>query len=368
MGGDYYGDDGYDYRYRRGWRPAQNPQEFLNPAQPSLYRSRSQGHGVAPTINVYNRMYQEQEPQHQQQQIPVPVPVAYPAYPAPSPEFRGRSHLGNELVDDLAEMALERRYRSRSRGRSDAVANPAFAEWELAQKEAQLKDLERQKDWEREADRIRTEAKIKAMQEDMKKERDDEEAKNRERRIVEDYERRQREGREKAAEEERRLKEKLEREQKEQREKKDREWHEFLEKQKADKEKAEKEEKEAYERFLKKQQEKKEKEEKEKKESEEKFQNEMRRRLANLGYTEKTIEIMIDEEKAKKFKADVEKKSDQMEVWRPHKAPIYPKVHRDYLAIETLKYYDLPWEYDRVSFSSSLRSKGTYLSLIWILR
>ncbi|KAK4628728.1 hypothetical protein CLAFUR4_08000 [Fulvia fulva] len=27
--------------------------------------------------------------------------------------------------------------------------------------------------------------------------------------------------------------------------------------------------------------------------------------------------------------------------------PVYPKVHTDYLAVESLKYYDLPWEYDR---------------------
>lgn len=31
------------------------------------------------------------------------------------------------------------------------------------------------------------------------------------------------------------------------------------------------------------------------------------------------------------------------------KAPVYPKIHVDYLSTETLKFYDIPWEYDGVS-------------------
>lgn len=38
----------------------------------------------------------------------------------------------------------------------------------------------------------------------------------------------------------------------------------------------------------------------------------------------------------------------------PAKQPIYVKVHRDHLAIETLTYYGLPWEWDRVSFPSAM--------------
>lgn len=33
---------------------------------------------------------------------------------------------------------------------------------------------------------------------------------------------------------------------------------------------------------------------------------------------------------------------------RPH-ALVYPKIHVDYMATETLKYYDIPWEYDKVN-------------------
>jgi len=34
---------------------------------------------------------------------------------------------------------------------------------------------------------------------------------------------------------------------------------------------------------------------------------------------------------------------------RPPYRPTYPKIHSDYLSTETLRWYDLPWEYDRVS-------------------
>ena len=30
------------------------------------------------------------------------------------------------------------------------------------------------------------------------------------------------------------------------------------------------------------------------------------------------------------------------------RVPVYAKVHRDHLLIDTLRYYALPWEYDRV--------------------
>ena len=36
------------------------------------------------------------------------------------------------------------------------------------------------------------------------------------------------------------------------------------------------------------------------------------------------------------------------------RAPVYPKVHTDHMAIETLKYYDIPWEYDQVRKTGSL--------------
>jgi hypothetical protein len=37
--------------------------------------------------------------------------------------------------------------------------------------------------------------------------------------------------------------------------------------------------------------------------------------------------------------------------------PVYAKIHVNYLSIETLKYYDVPWEYDKVSSCAILSSK-----------
>ncbi|KAF7198216.1 hypothetical protein HII31_00572 [Pseudocercospora fuligena] len=78
-----------------------------------------------------------------------------------------------------------------------------------------------------------------------------------------------------------------------------------------------------------------------------KFQREMSRRLRDLGYTEQTIEIMVDKDKMNKFKADVNRSDRPSNYTQPPRAPVYPKVHKSYLAPETLRYYDLPWEYDR---------------------
>lgn len=317
-------------------------EDFLSPGMSSLSRSLSQGQTRAPTINVINRMNQAQD-----NRSPSPYySSSRRASPRASPEFRGRSgRLGDDLVEDLAELALDRRYRSRSRGRSDLSPN-GLAEWQLAQKEQELKDYERRKQWEREEERIRNDMKLKAMQEEMKRERDEETAKEREKRIVAEYERKARDAKDKAKEEEERIKEKLERERREAKERAEREEREFLARQEAKK----KEEEEQYNQFLRKQKEKEDKKKQEEKEQEEHVQNEMRKRLASLGYTEKTIEIMVDKEKAKQFKSDVERKDDRLELFerRSNRGPVFPKVHRDYLAVETLRYYDLPWEYDRV--------------------
>lgn len=44
--------------------------------------------------------------------------------------------------------------------------------------------------------------------------------------------------------------------------------------------------------------------------------------------------------------------------------PTYPKIRRDHIAIHTLEYFGLPWEYDRVSFGFSLsrRIQGPVLT------
>lgn len=218
------------------------------------------------------------------------------------------------------------------------------------------------------------------MEEEVRKEREEDERKRNEKRAVEDYERKTREAAEKReadekrwkdeierkareakdkqAAEEQRIKDKLERDAKEKKEKDAAAYKAFKEKERLEKEAKERE----YNDFLREQKERADKEKRGKQEAEEKFQNEMRKRLASLGYTERTIEIMVDQEKAKQFKQKVEASprggshdrrttttttTTSLDLFQSPRAPVYPKVHRDYLAVETLKYYDLPWEYDR---------------------
>jgi len=259
-------------------------------------------------------------------------------------------------------MALEHRYgRSRSRGRSDA-SSPGRAEWELAREKEKLREISRERNWRLEKERLENKLKLEQLEADERRKKDEEERrryveeyerkqrvaeekrKEEQKRAVEDWERRQREEKDKAKAEEQRVKEKMEREAREKKEEEERIVREIKEREQKAKEKKEKE----YQDFLREQKEREEKKKKEAKEHEEKLQAEMRERLLALGYTQQTVDIMVDKEKAKKFKKEVETRhEDRIDIFRAPKAPVYPKVHRDYLAVETLKYYDLPWEYDR---------------------
>jgi hypothetical protein len=65
----------------------------------------------------------------------------------------------------------------------------------------------------------------------------------------------------------------------------------------------------------------------------------MRNRLRRYGFRETQIESMVKEEQ--------QKKAGVIERWEP-KAPTYIKISSEYLLPETLAYYDIPFEYDRV--------------------
>jgi hypothetical protein len=342
---------------------------YLDPgaAGSGLYRSRSHGHSPSPTINIVNRMAQEND-----NRTPSPIPpfiayppIVYPPYPPEvrasprgSPESRGRrrssrlgDRLGDEMLEDLAGLALDARLRSRSRGRSDVAwgdRSPGFADWQLAQREAELKERSRERLWRLEQDRIMTKLKLEQLQAEAKRDKDDDAAKLREQRIIEDFERKQREAKEKEKAEEQRIKDKIEKDKKDETERREREYREFKQREKDAKD----EEERKYNEFLRIQKEKKEKKEREEREEEEKFQSEMRKRLANMGYTQQTIDILVDEEKAKKFKKQISTTNTTAlavaDPFRPPRAPVYPKVRREYLSVGTLKYFQIPWEYDRV--------------------
>ncbi|KAF2814358.1 uncharacterized protein BDZ99DRAFT_355888, partial [Mytilinidion resinicola] len=66
----------------------------------------------------------------------------------------------------------------------------------------------------------------------------------------------------------------------------------------------------------------------------------MRQRLAQFGFQENQIQGMIKPEKAEELQVG------HNPVHLGGHQPTYIKVHKDYIAIETLVYFDIPWEYD----------------------
>jgi len=139
--------------------------------------------------------------------------------------------------------------------------------------------------------------------------------------------------------------EKVEREKREAKEREDREWAEFERRRK------EKEEKEA----------------KEKKEAQAKLDEAMRKRLAESGFTQSQIDAIMDKEKKKqepisKTTTTTTTTTLARVPLRGH-VPVYAKIHVDYISTETLRYYDIPWEYDRVSINQiPLTSEKTILT------
>lgn len=225
-------------------------------------------------------------------------------------------------------MELERR-RSRSRGRSDA---PEMYQYELMKAKQELEQIERRRAWEKEEERIKAAYELKIAKDEVKrkaeankrKEEEEEEAESK-KRWISDYEKKKREDAEKAKAAEVALIQKLDREAREKKEK----------------------EKKEYEEFLLKQKEEKEKKERERKEEEEKIEQAMRNRLRKYGFAENQIEVMVKEEKAKTITPGALPIAPIG--WPGQPAPVYAKVHRDFLSVETLIYYDIPYEYDRVS-------------------
>jgi len=264
--------------------------------------------------------------------MPVPPPVypPSPVYPS-SPDYRGRQdvRLGDELIAaELAAMRLEAR--SRSRGKSDAplYEHPGWYKWQLEQKKKEEHEAEQRKYWE---------ARRKIEYEEAEKERErviaehdralanaSAKKKEEERRVIERLEREKKEARE----EEKRIVEKLAREEKEREEREERQWKEFEQKQKEKKEKADRQAKA----------------------EKEKIETAMRNRLLEAGYSLEEANAMIDGKKKEKPPATIKVPTDEIVVrGRPHHVPVFAKIHKKYLDLQTLRYYNIPYEMDRAN-------------------
>ncbi|KAK5132929.1 hypothetical protein LTR08_008376 [Meristemomyces frigidus] len=419
----YYGDEGYDHHHRRHreYPETRRSDQYLSAGGGGLYRTRSSGHAPQPVVNnIYVDQVQDanlraespypshsphrpqppspgvvQVPYFGANPVPPSIPVAWPAsapapppsipvawpasapapYPPapypPSPDLRGR-RLGENLIEDLAGMALRDGMRSRSRGRTEGALQdrPDFAQWKLEQKARELEEEQRRQLWEREAE-------LRKLKDDARREKAESDADAERKRLIRDYEEKKRQDAQKAKDEDTRTKEKMDRviwdyEDKKRKdvqrvkdeeirfkEKMEREKHEAKEEEQRIKEKMEREARETkareereWKEFLQKQKEKDDKEKAAKKAEKEKFESEMRRRLAPFGYTEHQIDVMVDEEKAKKYKEEHARSprraspGNQVGIWTSHRAPVYAKVHRDYLSVDTLIYYDIPYRFD----------------------
>jgi hypothetical protein len=108
-----------------------------------------------------------------------------------------------------------------------------------------------------------------------------------------------------------------------------------------------------YQAFLPQQKEKREAEDKAMREKQAHIDSVMRERLEQLGLSQRNIEIALDPEKAgkkkKDFKESVSSRQYTPDLTGGQIIPVYPRINRKFLDIETLERYDVPWEWDRVS-------------------
>ena len=325
-----------------------NPDHFQTAFR---HRSRSQGHNPRPNIAIFNHLDDHG--------------AALTAVPPHSSHFAYTQWL--EEQRRLDQLKVSRRHsRSRSRSRS---GSPSF--YQLQRMQDRIHELENRHHLEAEEDRVRAEVELKMLRESLSRkdengrfQREEDkwktewklrQAKEEARRMreeieVEDHkgaviaeyenEKRKKEAAEKAAVAEYERK-KLEAE------KRAKEEEEALIAKLKRKEMEEKEEEEkAYQAFLLKQKEKeiKKKEEQEKREKE--IAEAMADRLSAFGFQKNQIDTMVHPETAKKLQAA--QSATRPLSYHHHYGPTYLKVHCDHISVDTLKYYKIPYEYDRV--------------------
>lgn len=346
------------------------------------------------------------------------VPMMQPAPPPMiDPHALRAQRLGEQLLaEEFAEMHLHR-HRSHSRGRSpddrlrwdleqqrrDAAAAEARrrhddetaalkAQFELDRRREEAKAADAKRLREEEATALKLKLELEAEREAAKRKKQEEDAAAERARVIDEHERKLAADARAAADAEAAFKLKLELQAREEQERERKAYDDFLRKQR-EKEEAEekayrdalrkqKEKEEAKEReyqaFLREQKEKQEAEEKKKKEEQARIDSAMRARLEKLGWSQHDIEIALDPEKIEKEKkkkkkhrhsGDVYIDEDIIVVGAPpslpdappavvgfsqHHVPVYPRINRKYLDIETLEHYKVPWEWDRVSFCFSV--------------
>jgi len=307
---------------------------------------------------------------------------------------RHRSHSrGRRSPDDRLRWDLEQQRRdaaaAESLRRHHEETAALKAQFELDRRREEAAAAEAKRIREDEATALKLKLELEAEREAAKRAKQEADAAAERDRVIAEHERKLTADAKAAADAEAAFKLKLELQAAEEKERERKAYDDFLRRQR-EKEEAEeqayrealrkqKEKEEAKEReyqsFLRLQKEKQEAEDQAKKEEQARIDSSMRARLEKLGMSQHDIELALDPEKAEKEKKKKKKHRYSGDVYLDdyiidvgggappslpdapplgvgfpqHHVPVYPRINRRYLDIETLEHYHVPWEWDRVS-------------------
>ncbi|KAI4755651.1 hypothetical protein E4T51_11260 [Aureobasidium sp. EXF-12344] len=306
---------------------------------------------------------------------------------------RHRSHSRGRSPDDRLRWDLEQQRReaaaAEARRRHDEETAALKARFELDRRREEAKAADAKRLREEEATALKLKLELEAEREAAKRKKQEEDVAAERARVIDEHERKLAADAKAAADAEAAFKLKLELQAREEQERERKAYDDFLRKQR-EKEEAEerayrdalrkqKEKEEAKEReyqaFLREQKEKQEAEEKAKKAEQARIDSAMRARLEKSGWSQHDIELALDPEKAEKEKKKKKKHRQAGDVYieddiivvggappslpdappavavgfPQHHVPVYPRIHRKYLDIETLEHYRVPWEWYRAN-------------------
>jgi len=284
-------------------------------------------------------------------------------------EERQQAERREELIKRKMDMKYmkDRLEREEEEARIKADEDRYKREFELKHEREERKRIEREKErsdetkriiaentakiereeWQREQrTREKEEEKKRIILENMAKlEKQEREAQEARRRAVDQFNREQAEKEQKVKEERERVVAEYEAKKSSDAAKAKKQREELVMQLRIEEETRKQKEKEEYERFLLKQKQIQQ-EEKEKKEKEEqRLEEEMRKRLAQFGFQDNQIKAMIKPDEAAKLQQGM----TPVNPMRLGHQPTYVKVRQEHVAVETLIYYGIPYEVDRVS-------------------
>lgn len=277
-------------------------------------------------------------------------------------EQERREELRDELMKKRAELKYikDRREREEEEARIKAQEDRLRKDWELKLKKEEMKRIEDQREAEDDKKRIILEEQAKLdrrakekederkriiTENTLKMEREERERKEARQRAVDAFTREQAEKEKKAKEERDRIVMEYERRKVEDEVKAKKQREELIMQLKIEEEERKRKEQEEWDRFLMKQKKKEEEEKTAKTKKEKELEEEMRKRLAHFGFQDNQIQAMIKPEDAAKLQQGMAPSNPL----RLTHQPTYVKVHKEHLSVETLLYYDIPYEIDRVS-------------------